>query len=279
MDPTLFSNDRVVAFADHIPQASKLVRISDTYNVLANPHNRLPLFAFLCFACAFLGISIGSVVAAGATFVWSVSVLFVTGVAFKANMEHILWPFYAVCVLGCASATFSQTRTCRNSILAVAVLVGTLYLTGLEIRQSFVNGALDKDTRKRVAHDLAAWPLQSGATVVVWDHNFPYEIWAHPFYPIPRVPFRFLHTNDFSVSPHSANIYSSLGTHDVAWAMCHIPGVVLVDARLGYADLHARMLETYMHEHYSETVELDQLYNGNALALYSCRLKYGDARE
>jgi hypothetical protein len=55
--------------------------------------------------------------------------------------------------------------------------------------------------------------------------------------------------------------------------MCHAPGVFLVDARLGYADLHAQMLETYMHEHYGETVELSQLYDGDALTLYSCRLK------
>ena len=34
-----------------------------------------------------------------------------------------------------------------------------------------------------------------------------------------------------------------------------------------------------MHEHYNETVELDQLYYGNALTLYSCRLKYSSVRE
>ena len=282
MDPTLFSNDRVAAFAEQAPQAPKLLRIRDTYDALAKEDSGLPLFAYLCFAPVLLGITIGSIATAGAAFVWFVGVLFVTGVVFKANMSHILWPFYAVCVLGCALSIFSQTRAearDRNGLLAVAVLVGMLYLTGLEIRQSFVNSALDEDTRKRLAHDLAVWPLQPGATVVVWDANFPYEIWAHPFYPIPRVSFRFLHTNDFSVSPHSADVYSTLGTRDVAWAMCHIPDVVLVDARIGYADLHARMLETYMHEHYSETVELDQLYYGNALTLYSCRLKYSSVRE
>lgn len=282
MDPTLFSNDRVVAFAEHVPQAPKLLRIRDTYDVLTNADSRLPLFAFLCFAPVLVGITIGSIATAGAAFVWFIGVLFVTGVIFKASMLHILWPFYAVCVLGCAASIFSQTRAearHRNGLLAAAVLVGMLYLTGLEIRQWFVSSALDEDTRKRLAYDLAVWPLQPGATVVVWDNNFPYEVWAHPFYPIPRVSFRFLHTNDVSVSPHSADVYSTLGTRDVAWAMCHIPGVVLVDARIGYADLHARMLETYMHEHYNETVELDQLYDGNALTLYSCRLKYGGVRE
>jgi hypothetical protein len=49
MDPTLFSNDRVVAFAEHVPQAPKLLRIGDTYDALANADSRLPLFAFLCF--------------------------------------------------------------------------------------------------------------------------------------------------------------------------------------------------------------------------------------
>jgi len=282
MDPTLFSNDRVVAFAERVPRAPKLLRIWDTYYALANADSRLPLFAFLCFAPVLVGMTIGSIAAAGAAFVWFITVLFITGVVFKASILHILWPFYAVCVLGCAFLIFSQARAKardQNGILAAAILVGMLYLTGLEIRQSFVNGALDDNTRKRLANDLAVWPLQPGATVVVWDNNFPYEIWAHPFYPIPQVSFRFLHTNDVSVSPHSADVYSTLGTRDVAWAMCHIPGVVLVDARLGYADSHARMLETYMHEHYSETVELDRLYDGDALTLHSCRLKYGGVRE
>ena len=175
MDPTLFSNDRVAAFAEQAPQAPKLLRIRDTYDALAKEDSGLPLFAYLCFAPVLLGITIGSIATAGAAFVWFVGVLFVTGVVFKANMSHILWPFYAVCVLGCALSIFSQTRAearDRNGLLAVAVLVGMLYLTGLEIRQSFVNSALDEDTRKRLAHDLAVWPLQPGATVVVWDANF-----------------------------------------------------------------------------------------------------------
>jgi hypothetical protein len=276
MDPTLFSNDRMVAFAERVPRAPKLVRIGETYDVLANAESRLPLFAFLCFVPVLVGITIGSIVTAGAALVWFVGVLFITGVVFKASMLHILWPFYAVCVLGCASSIFSRTRAearDRHGLPAAAILVCMLYLTGLEIRQSFVDSALDVATRKRLADDLAAWPLRPGATVVVWDNNFPYEIWAQPFYPIPGLPFRLFHTNDISASPHSADVYSTLGTHDVAWAMCHISGVVLVDARKGYADLHARMLETYMHEHYRETVELDQLYGGNALTLHSCRLK------
>ena len=73
--------------------------------------------------------------------------------------------------------------------------------------------------------------------------------------------------------------HQKLCTRDVAWAMCHMPRVVLVDARIGYADLHARMLQSYMHEHYNETVELDRLYDGSSLTLQSCRLKHGDSGE
>jgi hypothetical protein len=273
MNQDVFSRDRMAVFANHIPQLSSVQKAENTYNVLIGKEGRLPLFAFLCIAPIAAGLSIGALVSAIAAIGWFISLLFITGVVFKSGLAHILWPFYAVCILGSCLLIVSQKDVrsrYRSGLAVVAVLVGILFCAGLEIRQAVRNAALDNDMRKAIADDLNAWSLSRGAIVVVWNNNFPFEVWARPFHSMSLGSVQLLHTNDVSVSPHSDGIYSILGTRDVAWALCHRPDVVMVDARLGYASSQAEMLKTYMREHYNESVAVKQLHDGKSLTLYSC---------
>jgi hypothetical protein len=152
------------------------------------------------------------------------------------------------------------------------VLLGVAGLTLLQIGEVFARGARSDELRRRVDHDIAVWPVRPDSVVVVWDHNFPFENWVRPFRPTAPMFRRFLHLNAPSTTPLLKSFYAELGTSDVGWSMCHVPGVLRVDAGLGYAGPHRQMLTTYMLEHYREDVEIAPVFAGEALSLYACRV-------
>jgi len=152
------------------------------------------------------------------------------------------------------------------------VLLGVAGLTLLQVGEAFARGARSDELRRRVDHDVAVWPVRRDSVVVVWDHNFPFENWVRPFRPTAPMFRRFLHLNAPSTTPLLKSFYAELGTSDVGWSMCHVPGVLRVDAHLGYAGPHRQMLMTYMLEHHREDVEVAPVFAGEALSLYTCRV-------
>ena len=286
MDRSLFSIERMQRFADLAPRESWTARIANTYDWLIQPQSLVWLLAALCLAPVLLRRSVGSLAIAALSIAWTVIVLFIVGTVFRANHFHVLWPFYAVCTLSNAGLIFSRARPAvirdrflrmEDRLLAAAALLGMILAAGWQTERMFSQGADSEDLRRKVARDLARWPVRDGDTVVVWDHNFPYEVWARPFRAVPTTRFTFLHTGDPTVTPLLEPIYRKWQTSNVAWAVCNIAGTHLVDSRLGYARPHADILTTYMREHHGQAVDVTASFNGDALTLYVCRARGGEA--
>jgi hypothetical protein len=220
----------------------------------------------------------------------SLLVLAIIAVIFKLGLEHILWPFYAVTCFASAGAVLGLAPSRRlprggyfafeDRIIGTAALIPVFFLACLQVSAAFARGTAAEEQRRRVDRDIASWPLQPNSAVVVWDHNFPYETWVRPFHPVSPMLGRFLHTNAPSITPLAKSFYAEWGTSDVAWAICHVPGVYRVDAHLGYAGPHAQMLKTYMSEHFQENTEIETVFDGESLSLYRCRVSpIGRARD
>jgi hypothetical protein len=280
MDRSLFSIERMQRFADLAPKESWTTRVANTYDWLNQPQSLVWLLAALCLAPVLLRRSIAAL-----SIAWAVIVLFIVGTVFRANHYHVLWPLYAVCAFNTAGLIFSRARPevmqdrflrMEDRLLASALLLGMILAAGWQMEQMFRQGTDSENLRHKVARDLAQWPVRDGDTVVVWDHNFPYEVWARPFRAVPTTRFTFLHTGDPTVTPLLEPIYRKWQTSNVAWAMCNIAGTHRVDARLGYARPHAEILTTYMREHHGQAVDVTASFNGDALTLYVCRKRDGE---
>jgi len=282
----LFSAERTKRFADLAPRQILSARIAATYRMLARPESEIWLFAALCFTPVLLRRSLHAVLVGIVTTGSTASAVLAAGVVYKPGLLHIIWPLYAVAAFANAAMIFSRVQNdtrhdewkfLEDKAVAAMVLLGLIYLASLSISDLFSKGATAEELRREVANDLVKWPPREGDTVVVWDHNFPYETWARPFHPIPTIPFRFLHTSSYSASPLVEPIYAAWRTSDVAWSICNMSGVYMVDARLGLTKQHAQALITYMREHYGQVVEISSVFEGEALTLYACRPRSTDA--
>ena len=278
-DRQLFSAERMRQFADIAPSQPLSARMAAVAQHLGQPESRFGIFAILCLAPALLRRTAAATGAGLVSIVWTGATLFLAGILFKPGLLHVTWPLYAVIALLNAGIIFYSNQSeehdpylrLEDNAVAAGVLLAALWLAGSQIQDGVREGADADRVRRQLAYDLAGWPAKQGDIVVVWDNNFPYQIWARPFHPIPQVPWRFFHTNLASATPLALPIYSQWGTTDIAWSVCHAPDVYLVDAGHGHAEPHARMLRTYMKEHYGESVEVARVFAGQALALYSCR--------
>jgi hypothetical protein len=277
----LFSVERMRRFADVAPSTPIMRRLDLLRAQLTLPQSLAWIVPVLCFAAVLLRWSIAGLAIAIVSMLSSLLVLAVIAVVFKLGFEHILWPIYAVTCLAGAGAVLGlgpYRRLPRGGYLAIedriigtAILIPVFFLAWAQASAAFTRGAAAEELRRRVDRDVAAWPLQANSAVVVWDHNFPYETWVRPFHPASPMFQRFLHTNALSITPLAKSFYAEWNTSDVAWAICHVPGVYRVDARLGYAGPHAKMLKTYMSEHFQEDIETETVFEGEALSLYRCR--------
>jgi hypothetical protein len=279
-DRQRFSADRMRQFADRAPRQALETRFVAVARHLSQPESLLGVFALLCLAPLLLRRTVPALWAAVASIVGVTGSLLMAGILFKPGLLHVTWPLYAVAVPLNALAIFATGRTknthdpylvVEDKMVASAVLLGTMWLAGVQVQDIFARSAAAERVRQQLSYDLAEWPAKQGDTIVVWDNNFPYEIWARPLHPVPSVPWRLLHTNLASASPLADPIYSQWGTSDIAWSVCHVPGTFLVDAGHGHAEPHARILTAYMHEHHGEAVEVARIVQGRALALYRCR--------
>jgi hypothetical protein len=284
----LFSAERTKRFSDVAPRQDLSNRVAATYRMFTRPESEIWLFAALCFAPVLLRRSVHATLACVVTMASTAATALTVGLVYKPTFLHIVWPLYALVAFVNAAMIFSRVKDdaqydgwqfFEDKAIAGIALTGLLYLMSWHISDLFSNSATADELRRQVSNDLAKWPARETDTIVVWDHNFPYEIWARPFHPIPAVPFRFLHTSSYSASPLAEPIYAAWGTSDVAWSICNLSDVYMVDSRLGLANRHAQALTTYMREHYRQTVKISPIFEGEALTLYSCRAHSMDAQD
>jgi hypothetical protein len=281
-DRQLFSAERMQRFNDLAPRQSLSERGGAAWRLLARPESLLWLTALLGVSAALLRPCWGGVLGVLVSLTWLATVLVVIVVTFKTGVEHIIWPLYAGVTLATAVAVYADAARARRRdrylvleerTIAALTLLGLACLATWYVGTALAAGRAAEQVRRQVARDLGGWPVREGDTVVAWDHNFPFELWARPFHRIPQTPWRFLHTTAAAATPVAEPIYAAWGTRDVAWAMCHVDGVYRVDARLGYAEPHARILTAYMQEHYREAVDVVPVFQGEALSLYTCRVR------
>jgi hypothetical protein len=277
----IFSTERVKRFADLAPSQPIANRLGLFSQMLCAPENSAWIVPVFCLAALLLRGTLGGLAGALLSILSAIMVAAAVAVVFKIGFQHILWPFYTVVVLAGAAAVLGQRPRSRpprgylaveDKVLGVAVLLGVAGLTLLQIGEVFAQGARSDELRRRVDHDIAVWPVRPDSVVVVWDHNFPYETWVRPFRPTAPMFRRFVHLNAPSITPLLKSFYAEWGTSDAGWSMCHVPGVLRVDAGLGYAGPHRQMLMTYMLEHHGEDVEIAPVFAGEALSLYACRV-------
>jgi hypothetical protein len=277
----IFSTERIKRFADLAPPQPIANRLGSLKQMLLAPENSAWIVPVFCLAAVLLRGALGGLAGALLSILSAIAVAAATAAVFKISFQHILWPFYTVVVLAGTAAVLgrrprSQPRNgylaAEDKVVAAIVLLGVAGLTLLQVGEAFARGARSDELRRRVDHDVAVWPVRRDAVVVVWDHNFPFENWVRPFRPTAPMFRRFLHLNAPSTTPLLKSFYAELGTSDVAWSMCHVPGILRVDARLGYAGPHRQMLMTYMLEHHHEDVEVAPVFAGEAISLYTCRV-------
>jgi hypothetical protein len=277
----IFSTERIKRFADTAPSQPIANRLELLNRMLLAPENSVWIVPFFCLAALLLRGSLQGLAGVLLSMLSAMIAVAAIAMVFKIGFQHILWPFYTVVVLAGAAAVLGQRPRNRprggylaaeNRVAGAVALLGVAGLTLLQIGEVFARGARSDELRRRVDHDVAIWPVRPDSTVVVWNHNFPYETWVRPFRPAAPMFRRFLHLNTPSITPLLNSFYEELGTSDVAWSMCHVPGVLRVDARLGYAGPHRQMLMTYMLEHHHEDVEVAPVFAGEAVSLYTCRV-------
>jgi hypothetical protein len=276
----LFSAERVNRFAELAPHKPANASALDVYNQMRSSNGHVGLFFILCFAPALLRWSWFPLRAGALSFGWTIAVLFAVGMVFKPGMLHIVWPLYAVVALLNAGIVFvcADRKVVKNGwpiledrAIATAVLAIMAYLAALQIENISSSAAAADKLREKTMRDLSAWPAQKGSAVIVWDHNFPYEVWARPFLPTPRLPAHFIYTGSaYTASPFKEAVPKHQNIYDIAWAMCNIPEIYMVDARLGLAKQHEHQLVTYMREHYRQSVKVSPAFEGEALTLYVC---------
>lgn len=280
-DRNLFSAERLRRFAELAPRKPVMQRALTVHRQLRQGSGIFWLLPALCLGVLLVRPSARALAAVLLSSGMLVGVLASLAVLFKAWFLHIIWPLYTVVFFAAAAAAWTgrapgpaRTKYVRleRRILSAAAVLGAGLAAAWQVGSVLSNGAASEMLRGQLARDLAAWPAGTGSTVVVWGNNFPFEIWARPFRPLPATPWSFLHTNSTSATPHADPIYARWGTADIAWAMCHVPQVYRVeDPGLGYAADHERALETYMQEHYREVVDTVQVFEGDRLSLYTCR--------
>jgi hypothetical protein len=277
----VFSTERTRRFADLAPSIPIATRLDSLHRMLAAPENSAWIVPAFCLAALLLRRSAQGLAGALLSMLGAAVVAAAIAVVFKVGFQHILWPFYTVVIMAGAAAVFGQRPGSRppdgylaleDRVAGAVVLLGVAGLALLQIGEVFARGARSEELRRRVDRDLAIWPVRRDSVVVVWDHTFPYETWVRPFRPTAPMFRQFLHVNAPSITPLLQSFYAEWGTSDVGWSMCHVPGVLRVDGHLGYATPHARMLRTYMLEHYHEDVEIAPVFAGDALSLYVCRV-------
>ena len=277
----VFSTERLRRFSDLAPARPVAERLALLgRRVLAVPENPAWIVPVFCLA-ALLRRSLTGMAGVLLSVVTALGAAAAMAVLFKSGFRHLLWPFYSVVALTGTAAIFGQrprsapqngSRATEQGMVAAAVLVCVAGLMLSQIREVFARAASSDQLRRRVDHDVAAWPLRPDSVVIVWDHNFPFETWVRPFRAVDPMLRRFPHLNAPSLSPLLKPFYAQWGTSDAAWAMCHVPGVVRVaDDRLGLAGPQTRVLESWMREHYQEEVEVIPAFRGEVLSLYACR--------
>jgi hypothetical protein len=277
----LFSEERMKRFAALAPRMSAMRVIRGIYLEFANLPTEVWLLACLPFIVALaIGTFQGFVVAATSP-IWLLAMTVVTALVFKVSFGHIIWPVFASTLLVANAVILAMprrsTRTAyartEQMIVRMAAVAGLVWLSGWQVTRVAAAGLADERFRTGpLAHDLAVWPLKENDLVVVWNNNFPFELWPRPFGKIEPTARQFLHTTGTVHSPLAEGLYRQWGTSDIAWAMCHVPGVLRVeDKRRGYAGIHERQLATYMKEHHGETVRADEVFAGETLTLYVCK--------
>jgi hypothetical protein len=280
-DRQRFSAERAQWFADQAPRQALQARFLAVVEQLDPSESQLGLFALLCLGPLLLRRSVPALCVALASIVGVTGSLIAAGILFKPGLLHLVWPLCAVMGLLNALLIFAISpvrkpdgshRVVEDKIIAGAVLLGAIWLTSVKVEEIFHIGADADRTRRQLSFDMARWPARAGDTIVVGDNNFPYEIWARPFRPMPSVPWRFLDANALNATPLMDRVYLQWGTSDIAWATCHVPGVYLVDAGHGDAQPHARMLTAHLREHYGKAVEVVRVFQGVTVALYGCRV-------
>jgi hypothetical protein len=281
-DKQLFSMGQMKEFASLAPRTSPMRLMISLYLNLTSLPTEFWLLVCLPFAAALLVGTLRSFVVAAASVVWLFSMTAVIAVIFKAGFEHIIWAHFASTLLVVFALVLSLPRRSRRdsyaraeyAVLSIATLTGSalasIWLVSLVIA---AGNATERFRVGSLSHDVAKWPLTARDLIVVWNADFPFETWVRPFARFEPPAWQFFHTTPTARSPLAANLYRKWGTSDAAWAMCHVPGVYRVeDSRRGYAAAHERQLATYMKEHHGEDVQSVEIFTGEVLSLYACKL-------
>jgi hypothetical protein len=280
-DRRVFSADRMKRFADLMPRQTLLSRATSAFRLLWEPESMLGMTGGLCLAAAALRRSRRAFIIAGVSVLVLAGVLAACMIVFKPGLQHIIWPLAAMIAFAASAATFSLRSGTRSfdagailedRVIGVVVLSGVLIVAGLQLKDILIKGEETGQLRLKIARDLSQWPLRTGDVVVVWDHNFLFERWVLPFRKMPSAPWLIFPTNVISATPIAEQFYRTWRSKDIAWSMCHIPGIYRVDAHLGYAAPHERIVKTHMHEHYGEAVDIVRAFEGEVLSLYTCKM-------
>jgi hypothetical protein len=277
----LFSEERMQRFAALAPRMSVLRVLRGIFLEFANLPTEVWLLACIPFVTALAIGTFQGFVVAGASLIWLVTMTVVTALVFKVSFGHIIWPLFASTLLVANAVILAMPRRITHAafarteqaIVRIAAVAGLLWLSSWQVARVAAVGLADEQFRTGpVARDLAVWPLKQNDLVVVWNNNFPFELWPRPFGKIEPTARQFLHTTGTVYSPLAEGLYRKWGTSDVAWAMCHVPGVLRVeDKRRDYASAHERQLATYMKQHHGEAVRADEVFAGETLTLYVCK--------
>jgi hypothetical protein len=188
-----------------------------------------------------------------------------TSLAFKEIPYRLLWPLLTV------QAAFlllgSPDRAPRGRTVATAILIAfvSILLAQAVLRDLDARSAARVEDARKVEADVAALARTTPRTYVIHGASFTYQAYFRPLAASPpRDAFVFLPLAATSQTPLVQDYLRREGIRDVALTLCTEDRLRLI------SDRTVHPIETYVAEHFGETVRIEPEFKGRTFTSHRC---------